>query len=78
MSIKFTKHALERMKIRSITKEEIIDTINNPDKKTNDSFGNIIVQKVEKKFLLRVFYYIEENSKIVITAYKTSKLTKYL
>ncbi|NVM38199.1 MAG: DUF4258 domain-containing protein [Candidatus Lokiarchaeota archaeon] len=78
MLIKFTKHALERMRTRNITKEEIIDTINNPDKETNDSFGNIIVQKVEKKFLLRVFYYIEENSKIVITAYKTSKLTKYL
>jgi len=61
MPIKFTKHALERMKIRSITKEEIIDAINNPDKETNDSFGNIIVQKVEKKFLLRVFYYIEIN-----------------
>ena len=78
MLIKFTKHALERMRTRNITKEEIIDTINNPDKETNDSFGNIIVQKVEKKFLLRVFYYIEENSKIVITAYNTSKLTKYL
>ena len=77
MLIKFTKHALERMRTRNITKEEIIDTINNPDKETNDFFGNIIVQKVEKKFLLRVFYYIEENSKIVITAYKTSKLTKY-
>lgn len=78
MLIKFTKHALERMRIRSITKEEIIDTINNPDKETNDSFGNIIVQKVEKKYLLRVFYYIEKNSKIIITAYKTSKLDKYL
>ena len=43
-----------------------------------DSFGNIIVQKVEKKYILRIFYFIEENSKIVITAYKTSKLDKYL
>jgi len=77
MPIKFTKHALERMRIRGITKEEIIDTVNNPDKKINDSYGNIIVHKVEKKYLLRVFYYIEENSKIVITAYKTSKIDKY-
>lgn len=29
MLIKFTKHALERMKVRSITKEEILDAINN-------------------------------------------------
>jgi len=78
MLIKFTKHALERMKIRNISKEEIIDTINNPDKETKDSFGNIIVQKAEKNYLLRVFYFNEENSKIVITAYKTSKLDKYL
>jgi len=78
MPINFTKHALERIRIRNITKEEIFDTINNPDKETNDSFGNIIVQKVEKNYLLRVFYYIEKNSKIVITAYKTSKLDKYL
>jgi hypothetical protein len=32
MLIKFTKHVLERMKIRGITKEEIVDTINNPEK----------------------------------------------
>ena len=77
MLIKFTKHALERMKIRGITKEEIVDTINNPEKEVNDSFGNIIAHKVKKKYLLRVFYYNEENSKRVITAYKTSKIDKY-
>ena len=77
MPIKFTKHALERMKIRDITKEEVIDTINNPEKQLNDSFGNIVVHKVKKKYLLRIFYYREENSKIVITAYKTSKIDKY-
>jgi hypothetical protein len=55
MSIKFTKHALERMKLRAITKEEIIDTINNPEKEINDSFGNIIVSKIKKKYLLEFF-----------------------
>jgi len=34
--------------------------------------GNIIVHKLKKKYLLRVFYYKEEGLKIVITAYKTS------
>ena len=48
MSIKFTKHALERMKIRAITKEEIIDAINNPEKEVNDSFGNVIAYKIKK------------------------------
>ena len=78
MLIKFTKHALERMKIRSITKEEIIDAISNPEKEINDSFGNIIAHKMKKKYLLRVFYYIKEDSKIIITAYKTSKMDKYI
>ena len=77
MLIKFTKHALERMRIRSITKEEVIDTITNPEKEANDFYGNIIAIKVKKKYLLRVFYNIEEGSKIVITAYKTSKIDKY-
>ena len=77
MPISFTKHALERMRIRGITKEEIIDTINNPKKELNDSFGNVIAHKVKKKYLLRVFYNIKEDSKIVITAYKTSKIDKY-
>ena len=45
MLIKFTKHALERIKIRNITKEEIINTINNPDKETNDSFGKLLFKK---------------------------------
>jgi hypothetical protein len=65
------------MKIRGITKEEIVDTINNPEKEINDTFGNKIAHKVKKKYLLRVFYYKRENSKIIITAYKTSKIDKY-
>jgi len=77
MLIKFTKHALERMRIRGITKVEVIDAITNSEKELKDSQGNLIAQKVGKKFLLRVFYYIEEESKIVVTAYKTSKIDKY-
>ena len=77
MLIKFTKHALERMRARGITKEEIINAITNPDKEINDSYGNIIAHKIKKKYFLRVFYRIEEDSKVVITAYKTSKIDKY-
>jgi len=78
MPIKFTKHALERMKIRGISKEEIIEIINNPDKLTQDNQGNIIAQKLKKGYLFRVFYYKKENSNFVITTYKTSKFEKYL
>ena len=78
MPIKFTKHALERMKVREITKEDIIGAINNPEKIIQDAHGIFIAQQVKKKYLLRVFYYTQKNSNIVITAYKTSKLNKYI
>jgi hypothetical protein len=77
MRIKFTKHALERMRVRNISKEEVIYTLNNPDKELNDSFGNKIAHKLKENYLLRVFYNVERKSKIIITAYKTSKIDKY-
>ena len=63
MSIKFTKHALERLKVREISQKEIPDTLNNPDKVLNDSFGNKIAQKKQVNSLLRVFYNVEGKIK---------------
>jgi len=65
MSIKFTKHALQRIKKRNISKDEIIDTIKNPDLLKKELYGNFVAQKIIKKQLLRVFYFSEgecENS----------------
>jgi len=59
MSIKFTKHALQRIKKRNISKDEILDTINNPDLLKKDLYGNSVAQKIIKKRLLRVFYFSE-------------------
>jgi hypothetical protein len=66
------------MRIRGITKEEIVDAVNNPNKELDDPVGNIIAHKLKNNYLLRVFYFNKEGSKIIITAYKTSKLDKYL
>jgi len=77
MSIKFTKHALERIKKRNISKDEILNTIINPDLLKKDLYGNYIAQKMIERRLLRVFYFSEGAAKIVITAYKTSKTEKY-
>ena len=78
MPIKFTKHALQRIKKRNISKDEILDAIKNPDFLTEDLYGNIIAQKIiDKQQLLRVFYSSEGEVKIIITAYKTSKTEKY-
>lgn len=77
MVIKFTKHALKQIRLRKITKNEVFSTLNTPDKLSQDKFGNFIAQKRFKNYLLRVFYLHEEDTKLVITAYKTSKLDKY-
>ena len=77
MSIKFTKHALQRIKNRKISKVEVLDTIKNPDILKEDTYGNSVAQKEIDKQLLRVFYFSEGNAKIVITAYKTSNIEKF-
>ena len=77
MSIKFTKHALQRIKKRNISKDEILYTINNPDLLKKDMYGNFVAQKIIERRLLCVFYFSEGDAKIVITAYKTSKTEKY-
>ncbi len=46
MSIKFTKHSLQRIKKRNISKDEILDTINNPDLLKKDLYGNFVAQKI--------------------------------
>ncbi len=73
MVIKFTKHALKQIRLRKITKPEVFSALNIPDKLSQDKSGNSIAQKRFKNYLLRVFYLNEEDTKLVITAYKTSK-----
>lgn len=77
MSIKFTKHALERMKIRNLSKEEILEIIKNPDSIVKDAYGNNIAQKLKSDFFIRVFFRRNNGDIIIITMYKTSKLKKY-
>lgn len=69
---------LRQMKNRNISKDDILDTLNDPEGVKKNSHGNIIVQKTIEKQLLRVFYFLDGNSKVVITTYKTSKIHKYL
>ena len=78
MVIKYTKHALQRIAARNIKRDEIILAVNQPDDIVYDETGTVIAQKRIGDLLLRVFYYEEEGSKIIITGYKTSKIEKYL
>ena len=75
----FTKHALERLRQRNISQSEItqIDETNFIKNENKDDFGNLILQIKEENYLLRVFYKIDNNKIIIITAYKTTKFEKY-
>lgn len=78
MVIQFTKHALNQIKLRNIEKTDINNTLKNPDKVLKDAFGNFIAQKKIDDYLLRVVYQYKKDIKKIITAYKTTKFSKYI
>lgn len=74
----FIPHALDRLKERGISKELVIEIIRTPDNVDIESERRKIAQKLIKGKLLRVVYDDEEESIVVISAYGTSKVHKYL
>ncbi len=78
MSIIYTKHALSRMKIRNISSFQVEQTVNEANQINLDNFGNNIAQKQYGPYLIRVIFKVQNNNKLIITAYKTSKISKYL
>jgi len=79
--IKFSKHSIERIKARDISKETIIEILKNPDSFKDESSCMRVYQKIirqkGKKFMLRVFVNVCKDPNLIITAYKTSKIEKY-
>ncbi|MHA1769480.1 MAG: DUF4258 domain-containing protein [Candidatus Thorarchaeota archaeon] len=71
--IVFTKHALERMKQRSITRGEVVQALTTSEEVVRDSLGHSIAQVGTDGQVLRVFFVERDRNIIVITAYKTSK-----
>lgn len=78
MKITFIEHALERMKERRITKDEVINAISEPDHVGKGYGGREVSQKHIDGKLLRVIYERHGDEIVVITAYKTSKVERYL
>ena len=76
--ITFIQHALDRLKERGISEELVIEVIRNPDNVDSEIEGRKIAQKLIKGKLLRIIYDDEEGSIVVISAYSTSKVQKYL
>ncbi len=74
----FIQHALDRLEERGISKELVIEIIRDPDNVDLESERRKIAQKLIKGKLLRVVYDDEDESIVVISAYNTSKVHKYL
>jgi len=78
----FSKHAIKRIQDRNIDEEIISLIIQNPDSIIEVSDCKHIYQKKlqenDSKYLYRVFLNVCKNPNLIITAYKTSNIDKYL
>ena len=74
MSWRWTDHILLQLIERDISKELIEDALKNPDSKTSGTGKRIIYQKLASGKLLRI---VTEGD-LLITAYITDKISKYL
>jgi len=82
--IRFTSHAEESLLSRSIPRAEIEETIRNPDREEDARPPRRVASRqyfdelLKKEMLLRVILEEVESTILVVTLYKTSKITKYL
>lgn len=82
MKFDFSKHAIERLHKRRIPRQLVLDVIRTPDTVIDESTCIRVYQKLDiqhgNTYLIRVFVNICKDPKLIITAYKTSKIDKYL
>jgi hypothetical protein len=82
-SFRFTSHALQEMKRRNISEEEVTQVLVNPEQADKVLPTRAIYQaRIEqgeppKQYLLRVFVDIDNIPPSVVTVYRTSKVRKY-
>jgi hypothetical protein len=81
MEFEFSKHALDQMGYRSISKELVLSIVLQPDTMVDQDDTTRIYSKLvdegSKNYLYRVFVNYLKDPLIIITAYKTSKIEKY-
>lgn len=79
-AIAYSNHFLEQIKIRNIAVQDVEETFRNPDnivvEDNLEIYQKVIVEN-NKKYLLRIFVNAVKEPPLAVTAYKTSKLTKY-
>lgn len=81
MKFVFSKHALDQIELRGITKESVLAIILDPNSIVDEDETIRIYSKLvdndSKIYLYRVFVNYLKHPCIIITVYKTSKIKKY-
>lgn len=77
-NFKFSKHALEQMELRGISKEVVKKILLNPIQVRTEE-GKKVYQSIvdDGRSLIRIFVNYKKDPKVIITVYKTSKIKKY-
>ncbi len=76
MTLRFTLHAVQRMIERGISRDMVERCLDNPDKRIQNEELRA-VKKINEKVLV-VIYRVEKGDRLVITAFISSKISKYL
>ena len=80
-SFRFSNHAEERLVSRGLSKQIVIEVLDNPDRIIRLDSSLSIHQKIfvesSKRVLYRVFVNHDLDPNLIVTVYKTSKLEKY-
>lgn len=82
--IRYAAHLLERIGRRKIGLDEIESIIENPQQKIPDKddpereiYQSVIIDSKGKQKIIRIIIQDIDNEKVVITAYISSKVSKY-
>ena len=77
MKIVYSLHALERIRQRGINKKLIVLCIQKPDRSEELEGAYRSIKKIDNKVIV-VIYRKKDDKVVVITAYISSKVQKYL
>ncbi len=76
-----TDHAVRELERRGLGTQDIDAVLKNPGQRWDLRPGRVVLQsKIQEggtEYVLRVFVDIDRNPAEVVTAYRTSKVTKY-
>jgi hypothetical protein len=72
-------HCLEQIKLRGVTVDELNSVLEKPDLVLEQGNENTVYQAltIDNNFLIRIFVNTLKQPNLIITAYKTSKISKY-